>query len=99
MSRLSSPLQSWAELDKGEDLHVYVRRLHEKALDCCDLVEEEILLNVCLHDRIKEYSIFLENLSFPSCSKLMEDGRRTNELVCRTSRCNAATRPSHLYIV
>lgn len=30
--------------DKDQDL--YVRRFHEKALDCCYPVEEEVLVNV-----------------------------------------------------
>lgn len=31
----------------GEDLDTYLKIFHDKALDCCDPVEEE-LVNVCL---------------------------------------------------
>lgn len=51
-----------------------------------DLVEEEILVNVCLHGMNNEYRVFLENLTFPSFSKLMEAARQTNEPVRRTPK-------------
>lgn len=93
----------FAELDRarqlGKDLHIYVRRFYEKALDCCDLVEEEKPVNVCLHGMMEVYKIFLENLSFRSFSKLMEAPERTNESVHRTSRSSAATRPNHPFKV
>lgn len=46
-----------------EDLYTYVRRFHKKALSCCDLVAEEVLVDLCLHRMMKEYRVFLENLS------------------------------------
>lgn len=47
-----------AELDRtqqysGEYLDVYLRRFHEKVLDCYDLVKEKVLVNVCLHGMAK----------------------------------------------
>lgn len=58
-----------------------MRRFHKKALECCDLMDEGVLVNVCLHGMTKEYRIFLENLS-SSFSKLMEETQHTNELMC-----------------
>lgn len=70
----------------GKYLDLCVKRFHEKALDCCGLIEEEVLVNVCLHGINDEYRVFLENLTFPSFSKLMEAARQTNEFVGRTSK-------------
>lgn len=39
----------------GEDLDLYVKRFHDKALDYVDPVEKEILGNVCLHGMNDEY--------------------------------------------
>lgn len=47
----------------GKDLDTYVKRFHDKAVDYCNPLEEEVLVNVCLHRMQKEYCIFLENLS------------------------------------
>lgn len=58
-----------------------MRRFHEKALDCCDLVDEQVLVKICLHDMAEEYIIFLENLSFPSFSKLIKEACRIKEAV------------------
>lgn len=52
----------------GKDLDLYMKRFHDKALDCVDPMEEEILVNVCLYGMNDEYRIFLENLTFPSFS-------------------------------
>lgn len=41
----------------GEDLDIYVKRFHDKALDSCGLVEEEVLVNVCLYGMIVEVSL------------------------------------------
>lgn len=43
----------------------YMRRFHNRALNCCDSIEERMIADVCLHVVMKEYRI-LENLSFPS---------------------------------
>lgn len=67
-----------------EDLDLYMRRFHERAIICYDPVAEEALFDVCLHGVIQEYHVFLENLSFPSFSKLMDVARRTNESIRRT---------------
>lgn len=61
------------ELDKsrqylGEDLDVYVRRFHEKALDYYNLLEEEIFINVFLPGMMEEYRILLEAPDFTSKS-------------------------------
>lgn len=80
----------------GEGLDLYVKRFHDKALDCVDRVDEEVLVNVCLHGMNDEYLVFLENLTFSSFSKLMEAARRTNESVRRTPKANRifpTTRP------
>lgn len=50
----------------GEYLDLYVRRFHEKTLDCCDPVNEEVLVKVCPDDIGNEYRVYLENLSFTS---------------------------------
>lgn len=63
-----------------EDLDAYVRRFHDKALNSSDLVEEKMLVDVCLLGMM-EYRIFIENFSFPFFFKLMEASRRTNESV------------------
>lgn len=76
----------------GEDLDLYVRRFHEKALDSCEPVDEEVLLIFCLHDMVDEYCVLLENLSFPCFSRLTEALRQTNESVRRTSKPNFANR-------
>lgn len=59
-------------------------------------VDEEVLVNVCLHDMLKEYRIFLENLSFPTFSSLMEASRRTNVSKRRTSRPNTTSYPNSM---
>lgn len=43
---------------------------------------------------LEEYRNFLENLSFPSFSRLIEPARRTNESMTRTSRPSSTSRPS-----
>lgn len=40
-----------------------------------------MLIDVCVHGMMKEYRIFLDNLSFSSFSKLMEAARGANESV------------------
>lgn len=58
----------------NKGLGVYLIRFHKKALDCCDSLDEELVVNVCSHGMAEEYRIFLENLSFSSFSKLMNAG-------------------------
>lgn len=36
------------------------------ALECCDQLAEEVLIDVCLRCMMKEYKIFLEDLCFSS---------------------------------
>lgn len=52
---------------------MYVKRFHEKALDCRDQVNEKVLVHFCLQGVDNEYHVFLGNLSFPSFSKLREE--------------------------
>lgn len=49
----------------GEDLDLYVKRFRERALGCSDAVDEETLMDVCLHGIANEYRVYLENLTFP----------------------------------
>lgn len=56
----------------GEDLNLFVKRFHEKALECSDPVDEEILVNVCLYDMDNGCRVFLENIFYLSYSKLMK---------------------------
>lgn len=44
----------------GEDMDV----IHEKALDCCDEVAEEALVDVYLYDRFEDNQIFVKSLFF-----------------------------------
>lgn len=37
----------WTSQYSVEDLDMYIKRFHEKALDCYDSVDEEVLFNVC----------------------------------------------------
>lgn len=48
-----------------------------------DPVDEDVLVNVCLHGMSDEYRVFLENLMFSSFSKSMEASRHTNESIRR----------------
>lgn len=77
----------------NEDLDLYVKRFRERALDCNDAVDEETLVNVCLYGMANEYCVYLENLTFPSFSKLMEAARRTNESIRKPSRPTTSSYP------
>lgn len=57
-------------------------------------VDEETMVDVCLQWHDHEYRVFLENLMFPSFSKLMEAARRINESVRRTPRSSLPNHPS-----
>lgn len=76
------------------DIDVYLRTFHRKALDCCDPMDEEMLVDVWLHDTTEEYMVLLENSSFPSFSKLMELVRRTNKWVHKSLKFNSSARCS-----
>lgn len=64
-----------------EDMDAYMKRFHEKALDCCGIVAKDFLVDVFFHRMI-----YLENLSLSFLSLSMEATRRTNELVRKTSK-------------
>lgn len=55
---------------------------------------EEVLIDVCFHDKMDEHIIFWKNLSFPSFSILVEAARSANESVRRILRSRSAIRPS-----
>lgn len=60
----------------------------------CDLVEEMMLVDVCLHGMTEEYCIFVENLSFSSFTKLMEAAHRTNQKVRPSSASRSSSNSS-----
>lgn len=62
----------------SKDLELYVKRFHEKVLDCYDAIAEKVLVEICL-DGMMEYWIFSENSPFSSFLRLMEAERRTNK--------------------
>lgn len=72
---------------------MYLRRFHEKALDCCDPVDKVVLVNFCLHNMMEEYRIFLENLSFRSLLNLWGQPIAQMSQMHRTSRASATVRP------
>lgn len=63
-----------------------MKRFPENTLDCNNVVDEETLVDICLHGMANEYRVYLENLTFLSFSKLMDAARRTNESVRKPSR-------------
>lgn len=76
---------------------IYINLFEEilrKALDCCDSINEEVLIEVCLLGMLKEYYIFLKNLAFSSFFKLMEATSHTNYVIRRTKRSSSATQTS-----
>lgn len=72
------------EIVHRRGLDLYVKRFHEKRLDCCNQIDEEVIVDLYLHDMNEEYRVFHKNFSFLSFSKLMEASRPTNESVRRT---------------
>lgn len=73
-------------------MDLYVRRFHEIAFDRCNAVDEETLIDIYLHGMTNEYRVYLENLTFPSLSKLMEATRRTYRSFGRTPRSSLVNR-------
>lgn len=65
---------------RGEDQDAYMGRFHKRALDCYDLVTEEVQVNGCLHGMMEQNRIFLEYFPFPSFSRLTE-GRQTHQWI------------------
>lgn len=60
---------SFVELDgtlqyPKEDMDIYLKSFNDRALDCCDQMVEQVLVDVCLVGTIEEYRIFVENLLF-----------------------------------
>lgn len=49
----------------NEVLDLHVKRFHEKALDSCDLIDKEVLVDILPASMVDEYRFFLENLPFP----------------------------------
>lgn len=60
---------------------MYVKRSHERALDCCDSIYKETLFGVCLYEIQEKYREDLKNLTFTFYAQLIEAVRRTNESV------------------
>lgn len=91
----SSSLSSVEHDGIQERFGCFVCRFHEKVLDCCDLVVEEMLVDVCLYCMTEN---FLENSSFPSFYKLMEAAHRTNSVnnleVQFSTKSNPMIRPA-----
>lgn len=58
-----------------------------------DAVSEETMVDVCLRGMANGYCVFLENLTFPSFSKLSEAARRTNEYLRKTPLPSLVSRP------
>lgn len=63
-----------------EDVNAYMKRFHERALDYCDPVVEDVLVDACLHGITEEYHG-------------MKVARRTNECVKRIVRSSGPIRP------
>lgn len=42
----------------GEDLDIYIKRFHEKALDYCNAIDKETLVDFCLHGMTNEYYVY-----------------------------------------
>lgn len=40
-------------------MDLYVKRFHERVMDSCDPINEEVLVNVFLHCMVEEYHTFL----------------------------------------
>lgn len=72
----------------GEALDLYVRRFMKKHWIVV-IMDEEVLMNVCLHGMMDKCRVFLENVSLSSFSKLMKATRQTNESVRTTSRASS----------
>lgn len=66
------------------NLDLYIKKSHEKAVDCRDLVDKEVIASLwipCLPSwHGHKYHVLLENLLFPSFFKLMEASRQTTSL-------------------
>lgn len=75
---------SWAPLN----MPIFSGGLHEKVLDCRDLVD--VLVDVDLHRMTEDYRIYIENLSFSSFSKLM--GVSEEQSAKRNSRSSSLIR-------
>lgn len=64
------------------ELDLYVKRFHERALDCYT-VDEEIMVDICLHRMANEYHVYFLESFISLFFKLMEATRRANESVRR----------------
>lgn len=70
-----------------------MKRFHEKVLDCCDPVAEDVLVDVCLHRMIEiTESTWIINLISSSVSRLMEVARETDESVKKAVKSNTMIR-------
>lgn len=60
------------------------KSFHEKALDRCDPVTKDMLVDVSLHEMIDGHQIYLDNLSFSFFLRLKEAARSTNDSIRKT---------------
>jgi len=72
---LSDLQQERQRISKG--LLDYIRRFRDLSLICYDLVEVEILVDICIAGMLYGYCPYLENLLIPSFTRLVEASRRT----------------------
>lgn len=70
-------------------MDAYVNYFHERALDCCDPVAEDVLVDICLHDMREENHVHLKYCSSTTFSQLMEDAEQINESTKRIAKSNA----------
>lgn len=68
------------------------------ALDCCDAIDKETMVDICLHDMANEYHVYIINLTFSSFLKFMEAIRRTNELGRRPQQPSIINRPGTMIV-
>lgn len=49
----------------GKDLDLYVKRFHEKAFNCRNANDEEIMVDVCLHGMVNDIVSFWRTFHSP----------------------------------
>lgn len=53
-------------------MDAYVKHFHERALDCCDLVAEDVLVDICLHGMREDYHVHLNIVHLSLFLRLIE---------------------------
>lgn len=77
----------------GEDLNADVKRPRETS-GFCNLVAEDVSMDICPNGMVEDYWIYLDNLSFSSVSRLMDVTTWTNKLIIMNSRSSSLIRPT-----